>query len=193
MSELSLYWFSPDFSCNCYIIRFHQLFLYWFSPLGVRGSCFGFPGWHTFWQWMWQRLDKVWYHHGLNKDFMIALIRIEGGSNYDNKRCATSSSTAPSVDRFDCSCDDHWFGIFWEMFGLITNFAPTPLPIKGQKKKFVLSSMDHPVDCVTTQILWRHPQLQLRQREPLHDCYVSDFLFLSFYSFVCCFFCCIAF
>ena len=133
MSELSLYWFSPDFSCNCYIIRFHQLFLYWFSPLGVRGSCFGFPGWHTFWQWMWQRLDKVWYHHGLNKDFMITLIRIEGGSNYDNKRCATSSSTAPSVDRFDCCCDDHWFGIFWEIFGF-ANFAPSP-PHKRTKEK----------------------------------------------------------
>ena len=37
--------------------------------------------------------------------------------------------------------------------------------------------MDHHVDCVTTQILWGHPQLQLRQREPFHDCYVSDFLF----------------
>ena len=94
----------------------------------LSSLCFGFPGWHTFWQWMWQRLDKVWYHHGLNKNFMImiTLTRIEGGSNYDNKRCATSSSTAPSVDRFDCCGDDHWFGIFWEMFRL-TNFAP---PIK---------------------------------------------------------------
>ena len=30
---------------------------------------------------------------------ILMIIRIEGGSNYDNKRCATSSSTAPSVDR----------------------------------------------------------------------------------------------
>ena len=82
-----------------------------------------------------------------------------------------------------------------ESFGksLDLQILPPPPPIKGQKRKVVLSSMDHHVDCVTTQILWRHPQLQLRQREPLHDCYVSDFLFLSFYSFVCCFFCCIAF
>ena len=62
---------------------------------------------------------------------MITLIRIEGGSNYDNKRCATSSSTAPSVDRFDCCCDDHWFGIFWEMFGF-SNISP---PLKDKREK----------------------------------------------------------
>ena len=71
------------------------------------------------------------------------------------------------------------------IIGLEYVFRDIP-PIKGQKRKVVLSSMDHHVDCVTTQILWGHPQLQLRQREPFHDCYVSDFLFLLFNCIVCC-------
>ena len=39
------------------------------------------------------------------KSIMIMIIRIEGGSNYGNRRCATSTSTAPSNDRYD-DCDD---------------------------------------------------------------------------------------
>ena len=115
---------------------------------------------------------------------MITIVRIEGGSNSGNRRCATSSSTAPSVDRHvdddndDNDNDDDDFDNDDVDDGCNAPSEDSQLVNSPCTYDTLVTGLSHSISIRKTglhnaQVLRRHPQLQLRQCEPVNDCHVS--------------------